>query len=297
MTAVTIVDVGPRDGLQNAAVSLAPALRAELSRRIYSAGVPRVEAASFVNPARVPQMAGAEDVLAALPEPQSVHWCSLVLNERGLERALDCGARSIRFAVAVSDDFNRRNANRSTADGLIAAEQVLTRALRAGCDTGAVLATSFGCPFAGHIDPGFVADCALRVAAASPREIIVADTIGVAAPAQIRALLCRLSDLSCEVGVHLHNTRNTGYANAYEALSCGATVIDASIGGLGGCPFAPNATGNVATEDLVYLLERSGFETGVDLERLIHVAGWLQETSGLQLPGYVHRAPPFPPAG
>jgi isopropylmalate/homocitrate/citramalate synthase len=297
VTGVTIVDVGPRDGLQNAPTSLAPDVRAELCARIARAGVPRVEAVSFVHPRRVPQMAGSEEVVAALPAIDGTAFCGLVLNERGCERLLASGLTQLRYTFAATDAFNLRNAGMTTAAGLEAARRILRAAKARGLQAGVVIATAFGCPFEGEIDGGAVVALAAQLAAEGAEEIVFADTIGVATPRQVRALLEGSAGLGPALGVHLHNTRNTGYANAYAALGAGAEILDASLGGLGGCPFAPCASGNVASEDLLYLLEREGVETGIDLDALAEAARWLKQVSGLTLDGQVHRVERFPPSG
>jgi isopropylmalate/homocitrate/citramalate synthase len=293
---VTLCDVGPRDGLQNDEVTLAPAARAELSVRLADAGLPRVEVASFVSPKLVPQMAGAEDVFAALEPRSGTSYAALVLNRKGLERALAAGAREIHTSYGVTDSFNRRNQNASAEESAAATEEMIATAHDSGRTITATLSVAFGCPFEGRVDPGVVIEHVRRLAAAGADEVMLADTIGVGVPAQVRRLLPAALEASAgtPVGLHLHNTRNTGYANADAGLEHGATIFDASVGGLGGCPFAPRATGNIATEDLVYLLDGEGVETGVDLEALIAVSEWLGAELGRPLPGLLHRAGPFP---
>ncbi len=285
---VTICDVGPRDGLQSQPQTLAPAVRAELCNKLAAAGLSRVEAVSFVNPERVPQMAGAEEVVAALEPRPGVVFAGLILNERGYERLAAAGLAEAHLTVAVSESFSRENANASVEEAAAAAERVLARAREDGIRATVTLSTALGCPFEGPVDPGRVTALAERLAAGGAAEIVYADTIGVGVPRQVRELLA--VSVGVPVGVHLHNTRNTGFANAYAALEAGATVFDASIGGIGGCPFAPRATGNIATEDLVYLLHGEGVETGVDLGALIGVAEWLESVLGRELEGQVYRA-------
>jgi hydroxymethylglutaryl-CoA lyase/(R)-citramalyl-CoA lyase len=293
---VTLCDVGPRDGLQNDDVTLSPAARAELSVRLADTGLPRVEAASFVHPKLVPQMAGAEDVFAALEPRPGTTYAALVLNRKGLERALAAGAQEIHTSYGVTDSFNRRNQNASAEESAAATEEMIATAHEAGRTITATLSVVFGCPFEGRVDPGVVIEHVRRLAAAGADEVMLADTIGVGVPSQVRRLLPAALEASAgtPVGLHLHNTRNTGYANADAGLEHGATIFDASVGGLGGCPFAPRATGNIATEDLVYLLDGEGVETGVDLEALIAVSEWLGAELGRSLPGMVYRAGPFP---
>ncbi|MBJ7332523.1 MAG: hydroxymethylglutaryl-CoA lyase [Solirubrobacteraceae bacterium] len=295
MAAVELVEVGPRDGLQNAPRSFPPTLRAELCRRAAAAGIARVEAVSFVREDAVPQMAGAADVIAELAD-DDLTTIGLVLNPRGLELLAATGAREARVVVIVSDALSRRNSNISSEDGLRAGVAMVQRARELGLHTGAVVATAFGCPFSGEVPQADVLRVAETLAGAGAHELIFADTIGVGAPREVRSILTSAAGFGPRLGVHLHNTRNTGYANALAAVESGATILDSAIGGLGGCPFSPGASGNVATEDLVYLLEREGIQTGLDLDRLIGAAKWLEEATGLELPGSLHRVPPFPPA-
>jgi isopropylmalate/homocitrate/citramalate synthase len=292
--AVTVCDVAPRDGLQNDAVTLAPEVRAELCRRLAATGLRRVEAASFVNAARVPQMAGAEEVFAALAPDDGTVFAALALNERGLERAVVAGAGEIHLAYPLTDTFGQRNQGMTVAQGAQAAERMIASGHEAGLRVTATLGVAFGCPFEGRVDPGVVTNHAHRMAAAGADELMLADTIGVGVPAQVRRLLpdavAAMDDRP--VGLHLHNTRNTGYANVVTGLEHGATVLDASLGGLGGCPFAPRATGNIATEDLVYLLDGEGVGSGVSLDGLIEAAEWLAAVLGRELPGLVYKAGP-----
>lgn len=295
MSSVTICDVGPRDGLQNQPVTLAPAVRASLVDRLAAAGVPRVEAVSFVSPKAVPQMAGAEEVVAAIERRAGVTYAGLAVNERGYDRLRESGLDEVHYAFAATEEFNRRNAGATVEEGLAAAEQIVTRAREDGIRSTVTIGVAFGCPFEGAVDPGHVAELAARVAAAGADEVTVADTVGVGVPRQVHDLVGRIVPLGIPVGIHLHNTRNTGFANAYAALAAGVTVFDASVGGIGGCPFAPRATGNVATEDLVYLLHGEGVATGVDLDALIDVATWLESHLGRELEGQVYRTGTFAP--
>jgi len=287
---VTVCDVGPRDGLQNEAVSLAPAIRAELCNRLATAGVPRIEAVSFVRDDRVPPMAGAEEVVAGLDRREGVVYAGLVLNERGYERLRAAGLDEAHVTLAATESFSRRNANVSLEEAAAAAEAILLSAAQDSIRATATISVVFGCPFEGAVDPGVVLELARRATGAGAAEVVFADTIGVALPSQVTQLVGAGLGLGIPVGIHLHNTRNTAIACAYAALNAGATVFDASVGGAGGCPFAPNATGNVATEDLVYLLHGERVETGIDLDALIEVAGWLEEQLGRRLDGLVHRA-------
>lgn len=288
---VSVCDVGPRDGLQNDKVTLEPAVRAELCTRLAATGIPRVEAASFVHPKLVPQMAGAEEVFANLPGDDGTVYASLVLNRKGLDRALQTTTNEIHVAYPVTDTFAQRNQNTTVEEAARTAEEIIQAT---DLKVTATISVAFGCPFEGRVDPGLVIEHAHRMAAAGADEVILADTIGVGVPKQVNHLVPRALEAGKPVGVHFHNTRNTGYANAYAALQSGATVFDASVGGLGGCPFAPRATGNIATEDLIYLFENEGVETGIDLDALIKVAEWLSQTMGRELPGLVQRAGNFP---
>lgn len=280
-----LCDVGPRDGLQNEPDVLAPSVRAELVNRLAGTGLKRIEAASFVRDDRVPQMAGAEEVVAAIEPRAGVEYSGLVLNEQGHERLKATALNRVNVTLAATESFSQRNANASVDEAASRVEQILAAADRPVTVT---ISVAFGCPFEGPVDPGAVLALAERFRGAD--EVVLADTIGVATPRRVRALTERVAALGGTIGGHFHNTRNTGYANAVSALEAGATLLDASVGGLGGCPFAPRATGNIATEDLVYLLEGDGVETGVDLEALVHVAQWLEDVLGRELPGQVYRA-------
>jgi isopropylmalate/homocitrate/citramalate synthase len=292
---VMVFDVGPRDGLQNEPDVLAPEVRAELVGKIVAAGVRAVEVASFVDPRRVPQMAGAEEVVAALEQQNGVVYAGLALNERGYDRLVACGLDEVRFSFGATESFNQRNQNASVRESLEAALRIVERGRADGIRTAVNISVAFGCPFEGHVDESRVLELAAEVAAARPDTILLADTIGVGVPAQVRRLVSRSVALGIPVGGHFHNTRNTGYTNALAAFEAGATVLDASVGGLGGCPFAPRATGNLATEDLVYLLHGEGVETGIDLNALITVSEWLESVLDRRLEGQLYRAGNFPP--
>jgi hydroxymethylglutaryl-CoA lyase/(R)-citramalyl-CoA lyase len=293
---VTVFDVGPRDGLQNEPDVLAPAVRAELVDRLVGAGLRAVEVASFVDPRRVPQMAGAEEIVAAIGRPEGVVMAGLALNERGYERLAASRLDEVRFAFGATESFNQRNQNAPVEESLAAAGRIVARAGADGIMATVNISVAFGCPFEGRVAEADVLRLAERVAESRPDMILLADTIGVAVPGQVRSLVAKTAELGVPVGGHFHNTRSTGYANALAALEAGATVLDSSVGGLGGCPFAPRATGNVATEDLVYLLHGEGIETGIDLDALIAVAEWLEELLGRRLEGQVYRAGAFPVA-
>jgi (R)-citramalyl-CoA lyase len=285
-----IREVGPRDGLQNEQQIVPPETRAELVERLAAAGLRRIEAASFVNPDRVPQMAGAEEVVAALERRDGVVYSGLALNERGYDRLRATELDEVSFAVAATESFSERNAGASLEAALEDAERIVERAKGDGLHASVTVSVAFGCPFEGPVDPQRVLAIGERLAATEADELVLADTIGVATPTQVTGLVEGFVRLGKPVGGHFHNTRNTGYANAYAALAAGATALDASVGGLGGCPFAPKATGNVATEDLAYLLKGEGVETGSDLEALIGISEWLEGLLGRRLEGYLYRA-------
>jgi isopropylmalate/homocitrate/citramalate synthase len=296
---VTLCDVGPRDGLQNDSLVLAPEVRAELCDRLAATGLPRIECGSFVNPKVVPQMAGAEEVFDSLHRVDGVVYAALALNGRGVERAVAAGADEIHLAYPLSDTFCARNQNTTLADAAAAHEAMIAAAHTAGVRASVTLGASFGCPFEGPVPETRVIEHVERMARAGADEILLADTIGVGVPRQVRSLVPAALRAAggIPIGLHLHNTRNTGYANADAGIEAGATLFDASIGGLGGCPFAPRATGNIASEDLVYLLDGLGVETGVDLGALIAVAEWLAGVLGRELPGQLYKAGPFVPTG
>ena len=288
---IELCEVGPRDGLQNEPETLPSATRAELVRRLDATGLARIEAVSFVRDDRVPQMAGAEAVVAAAGDTTAT-LSGLVLNEQGYERLAATPLQEVHVTFAATESFNRRNANRSVEESVEAVGAIVALAHADGRRATVTISTAFGCPFEGEVDPGKVVELALRAAALGADEVVFADTIGVAVPAQVQRLAA--ASVGTAVGMHFHDTRHTGVANAYAAVAAGIASLDTSVGGLGGCPFAPNATGNVATEDIVYLLEREGFTTGVDLDALIAVTTWLETTLGRQLPGRVYRAGGFP---
>jgi (R)-citramalyl-CoA lyase len=291
---LVICDVGPRDGLQNEDRVLSPAVRAELCDRLAGAGLGRIEAASFVNPKLVPQMAGAEEVMAALHRRPGVAYAGLVLNEKGYERASAAGVDEVHYAFAATDEFGRRNQNATTEQGLQTALALVARARADRLPITVTISVAFGCPFEGPVPAGRVLGLVEHLMATPPDEICLADTIGVGVPNQVKELVEGARRLGATVGAHFHNTRNTGYANAVAALESGVVSLDASVGGAGGCPFAPRATGNIATEDLVYLLRGLGVDTGIDLDTLIGCSRWLGEQLGKELPGMVARAGDFP---
>ena len=290
MTAIALCDVGPRDGLQNEGKALSPAARADLCARLAGAGLRRIEAVSFVREDRVPQMAGAEEVLGALDGgARDADVSALVLNPRGLDRALAAGVRTVHVAVMATEAFARANVNRSRDEAAEAAYALIERAVAEGATVAGTVSVAFGCPFEGAVDPGVVDDQLARMAAAGATELMLADTIGIAVPSQVRRAVERAAAHGQPYGVHLHDTRNTAIANALAALEAGASRFESSVGGAGGCPFAPGATGNLATEDLAWVLAREGVPTGVDIEAVVEVAHWLEAQLGRPLPGALSR--------
>jgi hydroxymethylglutaryl-CoA lyase len=303
LRAPQIVEVGPRDGLQNENVIVATADKVRLIERMIDAGARRFEVASFLNPKRVPQMADAEEVIAALPDRADVSYIGLCLNLKGVERAArtrDGNKRGVDEAGCVtvaSDGFGKANQNQTSAQSVGENAAMLRAAKAEGLVPQVTIAVAFGCPFEGAVDPGRVLAIAAQLAEAGPVEIALADTIGVAVPGQVRDLIGSLRETlppSIRLRAHFHDTRATGIANAWAAWEAGADVLDSSLGGLGGCPFAPGATGNIATEDLVYMLEKSGLPTGIDLEKAIAVNHWFAGVMGKKLPSSVARAGGFP---
>jgi hydroxymethylglutaryl-CoA lyase len=293
---VEIVEVGPRDGLQGEPAVLDTATKVEFIGRAVAAGVRRIEVASFVNPKRVPQMADAAAVLQALPRLPDVQYVGLVLNRKGFERAADAGCSEIGMAVMASEAFSQRNQGCTTEESIEAWRDIAAAAGRAGIRAQVTVSVAFGCPFEGELPVQRVVDLVRRLAEADPFEIALADTIGVGVPAQVTELVSRVREAVPGVALrcHFHNTRNTGLANAWAAVQAGVRTLDASLGGIGGCPFAPAATGNIPTEDLVYMLQRCGYATGINLAAAIAAGRWLQEQLGRPVPGMLVKAGDFP---
>jgi hydroxymethylglutaryl-CoA lyase len=293
---VELIEVGPRDGLQNESAVLPPEVRAALVIRLLDAGLRRIEVASFVDPRRVPQMAGAEAVLSYLPRDRGAVYIGLVLNARGLERARDAGVDEVNCVVVASDSFGLRNQGADIAGSLAAWEAIARAARAAGLRAGVSLSAAFGCPYEGEVPLARVRDVARRALEAGPDELALADTLGVAAPVEVRERVEALRELAGAVPLrgHFHNTRNTALANVYAAWLAGVRRFDSSCGGIGGCPFAPSATGNAPTEDVAYMLERMGAKTGVSIPRLIETSKWLEPQLGHAVPSLVARAGPFP---
>ncbi|OYU33702.1 hydroxymethylglutaryl-CoA lyase [Novosphingobium sp. PASSN1] len=296
-SSINFVEVGPRDGLQNERTVVSTADKLELIARSIAAGARRIEVTSFVNPTRVPQMADAEAVCAGLPERAGVTYIGLVMNGRGADRAIATGRINQLGAVAVATDkFAMANQGQTSDESVEAAKAIIAKAKDAGLTGQATIGASFGCPFEGEVSEARVIEMARRLAKAGPVEVALADTIGVADPAHVTRLVAavRAAIDPLPVRVHFHNTRGTGLANVWAAVAAGATVIDAALGGLGGCPFAPGAAGNVSSEDVVYMLERARVSTGMDLDQLIESSAWLTDVIGRKLPGMVAQAPRFP---
>jgi hydroxymethylglutaryl-CoA lyase len=294
---ITIVEVSPRDGLQNESVRLSTDAKVELITRLVDAGARRVEAVSFAHPKLVPAMADAEAVMERVPRRDGVSYAGLVLNRRGLDRALRTGVDEVNVVVAVSDTFSWKNQNMSTEDAMRDAVSVVADARAAGLFTTLTLAAAFGCPFEGEVPADRVVALATEAARSGVQELALGDTIGVGVPSQVRELTARIRDAvgtEPPLRYHFHNTRNTGFANAFAAVLDGVTVLDSSAGGIGGCPFAPKATGNIATDDLVYLLARMGYRTGFDLPALLPTAAYLSEQLGHEVPALLPRAGTFP---
>lgn len=298
MQSIELVEVGPRDGLQNESLIVSTADKVALIERAVAAGIRRIEVASFANPRRVPQMADAEAVIAALPDWSDVTSIGLVMNIRGAERALATKVGQLGAVCITTDSFAMRNQGQTSAQSMQVAQHILALAQEAGRSAQVTIGAAFGCPFEGHVSSDRVVAMAVELTKAGPCEIALADTIGVAVPTEVTALVGRVRDAvpGMPIRCHFHNTRNTGLANVWAAVEAGATTIDASLGGLGGCPFAPGAAGNVPTEDVQYLLERSGVATGVQLDRLIAANRWFTDVMGKPLPSMVSRAGPFPAA-
>jgi hydroxymethylglutaryl-CoA lyase len=297
MRSIEFLEVGARDGLQNEKALISTADKLGLINRAIDAGARRIEVTSFVNPKRVPQMADAADVCAGLPVRADVTFIGLVLNAKGAERAIETGRIDQLGAVSVAtDDFAIANQGQTSDESVETARAIVGMAKAAGLTGQVTISASFGCPYTGEVAEDRVVEMAQRLAEADPVEICLADTIGSGDPAQVTRLVTRVRTAinPLPVRVHFHNTRGTGLANVWAAVEAGASVVDASLGGLGGCPFAPGAAGNVASEDVVYMLERAGVSTGMDLAKMVTACEWLTHVMDKKLPGMVGHAPPFP---
>ena len=277
MSKISILEVGPRDGLQSEPEILPTEVKKEFITRTIDAGIKQIEVTSFVHPKKVPQMADAEKLVESLPENDDVTYIGLIMNQRGFERARDCGIDEVGMVIVSTDTYNMKNQNVVTQESIDNWLSIAAEAKSAGIRTSVVIACSFGCPYEGEIDPEHIASIAEQVLKGKPDVLGLADSVGVAVPSQIKKTFSLIKELapSIPLRTHLHNTRNTGLANAAAAVEAGVSIIDASTGGIGGCPFAPRATGNIPTDDLLYMLDRSGIETGVDLRQVVITTDWL----------------------
>ena len=294
---IEICEVGPRDGLQNEKRIWSVDERVELIDRLSATGVPRIEAVSFVNPKRVPQMADAEQVMAKITRPAGVSFAGLALNAKGAERAIEAGVDEVRYVVVASETFNQRNQGASIDETLAGFSDIADKVSNAGLKLSATVAAAFGCPFEGNVEAAQVARIAKQLADGGCVEIGVADTIGSGVPTQVSEIYGLVRGAvgpDIGLGFHLHNTRNTGFANAAQAVGEGVLFLDSSVGGLGGCPFAPAATGNIATEDLCFMLRNMGYETGIDIDAYVEVSKWAEGFFDSPLPGQIMKAGLFP---
>jgi hydroxymethylglutaryl-CoA lyase len=293
---VSIIEVGPRDGLQSEPEILTTETKIEFVSRAIDAGIRRAEVTSFVHPKRVPQMADAEDVIRGLPQRDDVIYIGLVLNRRGFDRARDVNIDEIGMAVVASDTYNQRNQGVPTIESIKAWLEISKDARAAGIRANVMVSSAFGCPFEGEVPLSRVLEIVDQIMEGDPVELGIADSIGVAVPNQVTELIEAVKERAPDVPIrcHFHNTRNTGLANAQAALDAGVDSLDASIGGIGGCPFAPAATGNVPTDDMLYMFDRSGVETGVSLEKIIETSDWLAEQLGRAVPAMLPKAGIFP---
>ena len=294
--AVTVMEVSPRDGLQNEDVLLSTEQKLQLIDYALAAGAKRIEVTSFVHPQRVPQMADAEAVCAGLPQRGDVRYTGLILNEQGYRRLRETDLNEAGLVVPVSDTFGQRNQGQSVADSVAMAREVIRDGKLSGFPVQVTLAVAFGCPFQGEVPLADVLAAAESLLEAGPVEIALADTIGVAVPWQVQQTFTALQALAGDVPMraHFHDTRNTGIANAYASLLAGVSTLDASVGGIGGCPFAPNASGNIATEDLVYMLNRCEIAHDLEMAGLLEAAAWLEPVLGKAIPSTLLKAGDWP---
>ena len=293
---IKLVEVGPRDGLQSEPEILSTDSKAQFIGRAVDAGVRRIEVASFVHPKLVPQMADAEDLVAMLPDLDGVTYIGLIMNQRGLDRALTTKINEIGMVVVASDTYNRKNQGVGTEESIAVWNSICAQAKSNNLRANVMISSAFGCPYEGEVSIDRVVEIAKQVVESEPAELGIADSIGVGVPGQVSDLLGRVSEVACDIPLrcHFHNTRNTGLANAQSAVDAGVTYLDASIGGIGGCPFAPAATGNIPTDDLLYMLDRSGVTTGVDLGKIIETSAWLAQELGRDVPALLPKAGVFP---
>ena len=296
MSKVSICEVGPRDGLQSEPELLSTEVKKEFITRSVNAGIKNIEVTSFVHPKKVPQMADAEELVASLPEYDDVSYIGLIMNQRGFQRAKDCGIKEVGMVIVSTDTYNMKNQGVVTQQSIDNWLEISAEAKQSGIRTNVLIASSFGCPYEGEVDPEHIAVIAEKVLQGNPDIIGLADSVGVAVPNQIKKTFSLIKELAPNLPLrtHLHNTRNTGLANAAAAIDAGVTIIDSSTGGIGGCPFAPKATGNIPTDDLLYMLNRSGVETGVDLNLVVENSEWLETKLGRAVPAMVPKAGIFP---
>jgi len=296
MSKVSILEVGPRDGLQSEPEILPTEIKKEFITRTINAGIKKIEVTSFVHPKKVPQMADAEKLVESLPDRDDVTYIGLIMNQRGFERARDCGIDEVGMVIVSTDTYNMKNQNVVTQQSIDNWLDIASSAKSAGIRTSVVIACSFGCPYEGEVDPEHIATIAEQILKGEPDVIGLADSVGVAVPNQVKTTFSLIKDLAPTIPLrtHLHNTRNTGLANAAAAVEAGVSIIDASTGGIGGCPFAPKATGNIPTDDLLYMLDRSGIETGVNLKEIVKTTDWLETQLGRPVPAMVPKAGIFP---
>ena len=296
MSKVSILEVGPRDGLQSEPEILPTEVKKEFITRTINAGIKNIEVTSFVHPKKVPQMADAEKLVESLPDRDDVTYIGLIMNQRGFERARDCGIDEVGMVIVSTDTYNMKNQNVITQQSIDNWLDIASSAKSAGIRTSVVIACSFGCPYEGEVDPEHIASIAEQILKGEPDVLGLADSVGVAVPNQIKTTFSLIKELAPTIPLrtHLHNTRNTGLANAAAAVEAGVSIIDASTGGIGGCPFAPKATGNIPTDDLLYMLDRSGIETGVNLKEIVKTTNWLENQLGRSVPAMVPKAGIFP---
>jgi len=296
MTKISILEVGPRDGLQSEPEIIPTEVKKEFITKTIDAGIKKLEVTSFVHPKKVPQMADAEQLVESLPDRDDVTYIGLIMNQKGFERARDCGIDEVGMVIVSTDTYNMKNQNVVTQESIDNWLNIASEAKSAGIRTSVVIACAFGCPYEGEVDPEDIASIAEKVLQGEPDVFGLADSVGVAVPSQITETFSLIKQMapSIPLRTHLHNTRNTGLANAAAAVEAGVSIIDSSTGGIGGCPFAPKATGNIPTDDLLYMLDRSGIETGVDLRKVVETTEWLEGQLGRAVPAMVPKAGIFP---
>jgi len=296
MTKISILEVGPRDGLQSEPEIIPTEVKKEFITKTIDAGIKKLEVTSFVHPKKVPQMADAEQLVESLPDRDDVTYIGLIMNQKGFERARDCGIDEVGMVIVSTDTYNMKNQNVVTQESIDNWLNIANEAKSAGIRTSVVIACAFGCPYEGEVDPEDIASIAEKVLQGEPDVFGLADSVGVAVPSQITETFSLIKQMapSIPLRTHLHNTRNTGLANAAAAVEAGVSIIDSSTGGIGGCPFAPKATGNIPTDDLLYMLDRSGIETGVDLRKVVETTEWLEGQLGRAVPAMVPKAGIFP---